>query len=154
MTRADDDARVPDELGDPATWPTGTLVATAGRLVEAEWNRRLAALGITSTGVGVLIALADLSRSQIELAHATRVSGQSMGRTIDRLERAGLVARQAHETDRRRTLVHRTESGTRMLHSALSGGGPGAASVFDQLPDPDRFRADLIRLIGLLDRPT
>lgn len=148
--RANGDITVPAALGDPESWPTGTLVATVGRLIERAWNRRLSDAGITASGVGVLLALGDGPRSQAELATANRVSEQSMGRAIDRLERQGLLSRQPHDTDRRRVVVSRTGRGDAALRAALHG-QPGATSVFDQLPDHGRLRADLIQLIHLLD---
>lgn len=135
---------------DLESWPTGMLLTRCGRLSERAWNRRLADLGITASGVEVLLALRNGPQSQAELAAANRTSEQSMGRTIDRLERRELVGRQPHPTDRRRTVVSTTITGERTLHAALHG-RPSAASVFDRLPDHDRFRSDLIRLINLLD---
>lgn len=144
------ESSVPRELGAPESWPTGTLLAAVGRLAERAWNRRLAELGVTATGISVLIALEDGPRSQAELAAATHVTGQSMGRTIDRLERQALVERRPHPTDRRRIAVSRARRGDEVLGTALHG-QPGTASAFDRLPDQDRLRADLILLIKLLD---
>jgi hypothetical protein len=78
-------------MGTPESWPTGTLLAAAGRPAEQAWNRRLAALGVTATGISALITLEGGPRSQAELAAADRITEQSTGRTIDRLERQGLT---------------------------------------------------------------
>lgn len=138
------------DLDDPERWPTGTLLAAAGRLVERSWNRRLAGLGITASGVAVLLAVQHGPHSQAELAVTARVSQQSMGRTLDRLERQELIERRPHTSDRRRVLVHQTDAGREALRAALRG-HPGEAPVFDRLPNHHRFRADLISLIDLLE---
>jgi DNA-binding MarR family transcriptional regulator len=137
--------------GDP--WPTGTLLAMAARLIEQAWNRRLADLGISAVDVGVLIALEEGPLSQTQLAARCRVAGQTMSRTLDRMEGAGLVHRAHHPTDRRRHEVKRTDQGTTVLRSALHG-QPEAQSIFNELHDPERFRNDLLHLIEVLERPT
>jgi DNA-binding MarR family transcriptional regulator len=81
------------------------------------------------------------------------MSEQAMGRGIDRLERQGFVERRAHLSDRRRSLVSVTEAGRETLCMSLHG-RPGEASVFDQLTDHQRLRADLLQLITLLDAET
>jgi DNA-binding MarR family transcriptional regulator len=146
----DEEFAVPAGLGDPTSWPTGTLLAMAGRLVERAWNRRLAELGITASGVAILFALAQGPRGQAELAAAVRMSEQAMGRGIDRLEGHGFVERRRHPSDRRRSLVSATTAGREALRMSLYG-RPGEASVFDQLADHQRLRADLLALITLLD---
>lgn len=133
-------------------WPTGALLAMAARLIEQAWNRRLVSLGISAAGASVLIALDRGPLSQTQLAAQCRVTGQTMSRTLDRLERDGLVHRGSHPTDRRRTEVKRTDHGTEVLQTALHGHA-GAPSIFDQLADPQRFRSDLLCLIEALEEP-
>jgi DNA-binding MarR family transcriptional regulator len=145
-----DEFAVPAGMGDPASWPTGTLLAMAGRLVERAWNRRLAELGVTASGVAILFAVQEGPRGQAELAVAIRMSEQALGRGIDRLERQGFVDRRAHPSDRRRSLVSATKAGHETLRAALHG-RPGEPSVFDQLTDHQRLRTDLLGLISLLD---
>jgi DNA-binding MarR family transcriptional regulator len=147
---ADEEFAVPAEMGDPASWPTGTLLAMAGRLVERAWNRRLAELETTASGVAILFALQQGPRGQAELAAAVRMSEQALGRGIDRLEGHGFVERRRHPSDRRRSLVSATSTGREALRMSLHG-RPGEASVFDQLTDHQRLRADLLHLITLLD---
>ncbi len=133
-------------------WPTGALLAMAARLIEQAWNRRLVSLGISAAGASVLIALDRGPLSQTQLAAQCRVTGQTMSRTLDRLQRDKLVHRGPHPTDRRRTEVKRTNHGTEVLQTALHGHA-GASSIFDQLADPQRFRSDLLCLIEALERP-
>jgi len=139
----------PGAGGEP--WPTGALLAIAARLIEQAWNRRLAGLGISPAGTSVLIALEEGALSQTQLAGLCRVTAQTMSRTLDRLQRDGLIRREPHPTDRRRSHVRRTAQGTKTLRAALHG-RPRGESVFERLDDPDRFRADLLRLIEALER--
>lgn len=133
-------------------WPTGALLAMTARLVEQAWNRRLDDLGISAAGAGVLIALEHAPLSQTELAARNRVAAQTMSRTLDRLERAGLIRREPHPTDRRRFQIQRTDQGTEVLRIALHGQSE-AKSIFDQLGDHERFRNDLLDLIAILEEP-
>jgi DNA-binding MarR family transcriptional regulator len=144
-----DEFAVPAGMGEPAAWPTGTLLAMAGRMAERAWNRRLTELGVTASGVALLLALAEGPASQAELATTNRMSAQATGRGIERLERGGLVERRRHPGDRRRAVVTRTPAGAQVLQAALRG-QPGEAPIFDQLDDHHRLRTDLLQLITLL----
>lgn len=99
----------------------------------------------------MLIALEEGALSQTQLAARCHVTAQTMSRTLDRLQRDGLIRRDPHPTDRRRSEVRRTAQGTKTLRAALHG-RPGAESVFERLEDPDRFHAELLRLIEALER--
>src|SRR5512141_3207909 len=95
-----------------ADWPTGRLLSTAARLVEHAWIKALERLGLTHAGLIVLHLLGAGPQSQTELAHAARVQAQTMSRTLERLEREGLVVRARDESDARRHVVSRTDAGT------------------------------------------
>ena len=86
---------------DLTSWPTGRLLSTAARLVEGAWAARLAEQGLTHDG---LMALHELGQSQplpvLELASRCQVTPQTMTRTLDRLERDGLVRRERAAGDR------------------------------------------------------
>jgi DNA-binding MarR family transcriptional regulator len=99
-------------VDDLADWPTGRLLSTAARLVEGAWAARLTEQGLTHAG---LMALHELGQSQplpvLELASRCQVAPQTMTRTLDRLERDGLVRRQRATNDRRRLDVTLTDVG-------------------------------------------
>lgn len=101
-----------EAVDDLVDWPTGRLLSTAARLVEGAWAARLAEQGLTHAG---LMALHELGQSQplpvLELASRCQVTPQTMTRTLDRLERDGLVRRDRASGDRRRLDVTRTEEG-------------------------------------------
>lgn len=97
-------------------WPTGRLLTTAARLVEHDWNERLAAIGVTHAGVIALDVLVSRgSVSQAELASWVKVQAQTMGKTLSRLEAKGHVQRTRSAEDRRSQLVSVTEDGMRVL---------------------------------------
>lgn len=104
-----------DEL---ATWHTGRLLTAAARLVEHVFDSGIAELGVTHAGIRVLDALEDTMLTQRELAAACGVQDQTMSRTIDGLERGGLVVRRRDAADRRRMLVERTEEGALVMDRA------------------------------------
>ncbi|MFJ4220158.1 MarR family winged helix-turn-helix transcriptional regulator [Curtobacterium luteum] len=96
----------------PAAWPMGRLLAAAARRVERDWDERLRAIGLPHAG---LIAIDILIRTgptgADTVARAARVQPQTMSRTLERLERDGLVERAPHPDDRRRRVVTVTDAG-------------------------------------------
>ncbi|WP_255579160.1 MarR family winged helix-turn-helix transcriptional regulator [Cryobacterium sp. PAMC25264] len=127
-----------------AQWPNGRLLSTAARLVEHAWVEALASLGLTHAGLIVLHLLGPGARSQTELAREARVQTQTMSRTLDRLEREGLIARIRDERDARRHLVTRTDAGTAAWRQARTL----EADVFPPLENADELRAALLQIIA------
>lgn len=93
-------------------WPLGRLLSAAARSVERDWDERLRAIGLPHAA---LIALDILIRTgptgADTLARTARVQPQTMSRTLERMERDGLVERTPHPADRRRRVVSATEHG-------------------------------------------
>ena len=103
-------------MPDTDRWPTGRLLTTAARLVEHDWNERLAGIGVTHAGIIALDVLeARGSMSQATLAFWVRVQAQTMGKTLNRLELRGHVQRARSTEDRRSQLVSLTEEGRKVL---------------------------------------
>jgi len=97
-------------------WTVPRLLSTAARLSEHAWNERLAALKLTQAGVIVLEVLyAEGAMSQVQVAKRIRVQGQTMGKTLARLESHGLIVRERSESDRRSRLISISEEGMRSL---------------------------------------
>ncbi|MFD1721895.1 MarR family winged helix-turn-helix transcriptional regulator [Amnibacterium endophyticum] len=128
----------------PDEWPTGRLLSTAARLVEHAWTARLEELGLTHAGLVALHLLQDGPRSQTALARAGRVQQQTMARTIERLERHGLVTRDRDAADARRMLVARTDAGAAAVEQAQDL----EARVFPDVADPAAFRAALLQILA------
>jgi DNA-binding MarR family transcriptional regulator len=126
-----------------AEWPTGRLLSTAARLVEHAWVAALEQHKLTHAGVIALHLLDAGPLSQTDLARRARVETQTMSRTIERLEREGLVERQPDPADRRRQVVTRTSAG----HEAWTATRSLEAEVFPELDDQAALRATLLEII-------
>ena len=88
----------------------GYWIFTAAHALESALNEELAPLGITHRQVQILGALAIHGQAaQNELADLLRIEPSSIVRLIDRMERAGWVARTADPDDRRKKIVRPTE---------------------------------------------
>ncbi len=124
-------------------WPNGRLLSTAARLVEHAWVDALDSLGLTHAGLIVLHLLGPGAQSQTELARQARVQTQTMSRTLDRLQREGLVARIRDDRDARRHLVTRTDAGTAAWQQARTL----EADVFPPLENAEELRSALLQII-------
>lgn len=139
-----------DQQEDIQSWSTGQLLALAARLAERGWDSFLGQIGVSMAAFRVLEALDEGPASQVELAARRRVGPQSLGRTLDRLERDGLVRRERNRHDRRQVSVTRTPAGDELTARVLAAATAGEGQFFDRMPDHDRFRAGLLQLIELL----
>ena len=125
------------------SWPLGRLLSMAARLVEHSWNDALEQRGLTHAGRITLHLREAGPRSQAELARSARVENQTMSRTVERLEREGLVRREADPRDRRRQIVSRTDAGA----AAWASTRQLEAELFPHLEQPDELRAQLVEII-------
>lgn len=104
---------------EPEQWPIGRLLAAAARSVEREWDDRLRAIGLPHAGLIALdIALRTGPTGADTIARTARVQPQTMSRTLERLERDGLVERGPHPEDRRRRVVSVTDRGRELWETA------------------------------------
>ena len=103
--------------------------------------------GLSLPSLKVLKALSGGDRSMREISQVLHVSPRTVTDMIDSLEGRGLVARCAHATDRRVTLLRLTEAGARELAAASTGAEQVAASAINTL-DQDEQRT----LQALLER--
>lgn len=126
----------------PAEWPLGRLLAAAARSVEREWDERLRAIGLPHAA---LIALDIVIRTgptgADTLARTARVQPQTMSRTLERLERDGLIERGPHPADRRRRVVAVTDQGRAMWDTARH-------IEREVLPDDPTLRTALARILS------
>jgi len=106
-------------MSDLHEWSTSRLLTTAARLVEHAWNERLLDIGITHAGyttLGVLSAQGTMTGSK--LAIAVHVQAQTIGKTLEKLERDGLISRIRDSADRRSQRITITAAGTEALAKA------------------------------------
>lgn len=117
-------------VDDPRLTAVGLLVETYGGLI-----RRLdavhAASGLAGTDFDVLIRLVRSPGQRLrmtDLATQTALSTSGITRIVDRLERRGLVAREACADDRRSSWATLTDTGQRLIDAHL----PGLVRVIDE----------------------
>jgi DNA-binding MarR family transcriptional regulator len=103
--------------------------------------------GLSLPALKLLTALAAGDRSMREISQVLHVSPRTVTDMIDTLEGRGLVARCAHATDRRITLLRLTEAGARELDTASTASERVAAAAIGAL-DEDEQRT----LRSLLER--
>ncbi|KQS06089.1 hypothetical protein ASG04_16080 [Curtobacterium sp. Leaf183] len=126
---------------DPAAWPLGRLLAAASRSVERDWDERLRAIGLPHAAlIAIDILLRTGPTGADTIARTARVQPQTMSRTLERLERDGLVERGPHPDDRRRRVVIVTERGRAAWDEAKH-------VEREVLPDDPELRAALGRII-------
>jgi DNA-binding MarR family transcriptional regulator len=137
-----------------ATWPVGRLLSTAARLVEGAWAERLAARGLTHAG---LMALHELHLAGplpvLELAGRCQVAPQTMTRTLDRLDRDGLVTRRRGVHDRRRVVVAVTDRG-RSAYAEAADMAVAEPALLGEVVDLDALRANLVAIVEHLTSST
>ncbi|MDR6169994.1 MULTISPECIES: MarR family transcriptional regulator [unclassified Curtobacterium] len=125
----------------PDAWPLGRLLSAAARAIERDWDERLRAIGLPHAA---LIAIDILVRTgptgADTLARTARVQPQTMSRTLERMERDGLVERSPHPDDRRRRIVTVTEHGREAWETARH-------IERDLLPDDPALRGALTVLL-------
>lgn len=87
-------------------------------------------------------ALAHLARDGAtpmrELAAKLSISPQAVTGVVDALESEGLVSRERHPTDRRRTLVRLNEHARSLAEAAMVARETVLTKLFDDIPKNDR----------------
>ncbi|MCS5511642.1 MarR family transcriptional regulator [Curtobacterium flaccumfaciens pv. betae] len=93
-------------------WPLGRLLSAAARAVERDWDERLRAIGLSHAAIVAIDILIRTGPTGADtIARTARVQPQTMSRTLERMERDGLVERTPHPADRRRRVVSVTPAG-------------------------------------------
>ncbi len=136
-------------MDDPEQWPLARLLITAAHVVEHHFAEHLRRFDLTQAGFTVLALLESGPLSQRELAGHARVEEQTMGRTVGRLERLGLLTRRRDPHDLRRVLVERTGSGARVFSASIERDVVG--ETLAGLPDAPSFRAQLAYVMRQFD---
>lgn len=117
-------------------WRIGITIAQIARRWRARLDARIADFGLTEAR---WLALLALSRggdglTQKDLANRLLIEGPTLVRTLDWLERQGLVERRESTQDRRaktlhltaraRPLIHRIEAAATLVRAEILGGIP------------------------------
>ncbi|WP_104181558.1 MarR family winged helix-turn-helix transcriptional regulator [Arthrobacter sp. B0490] len=100
-------------------WSTSRLLTTAARLVDHAWNERLLDIGITHAGYTTLAVLSRQgTMTGAKLALAVHVQAQTIGKTIEKLERQGFISRIRDSIDRRSQRITIAPAGVEALAKA------------------------------------
>jgi DNA-binding MarR family transcriptional regulator len=105
---------VNDVISDPLT--VANLLRPALLRLSRELRQETEQLGITSRQVTLLWLIRNNPGMSLrELAAEERISAPALSGYVDRLEKAGLLARVRNENDRRRVGLALTDEGERLL---------------------------------------
>jgi DNA-binding MarR family transcriptional regulator len=129
----------------PDTVTTTTDVANRLRpallKLARELRRESHALGVTGGQVTLLIQIRRHRGLGVnDLAALERISPAAMSGHVDRLEKAGLVTRTPHESDRRKQVLALTDEAEGVLRSVKSRRTAWLAARLKTL-DPEELRA-------------
>ena len=132
----------------------GYLVNYAARAFGRELSPRLAARGARMGQWAVLMFLwAQDGQTQRELSHQVAIEDATMVRTLDRMERDGLVRRERNPRDRRQINIFLTEKGWVMRDTLVPEAIEGNRAASRRLSEDERRQLlDLLgRVIGALE---
>ena len=109
------EGRPPEALGEY----TGFLLNWIAIRSRESFAAAISGLGLTPPQFGLMNVIdAKPGASQQELVAATHIDSSTMVATLDLLEAAGLAERRAHESDRRKRVIHLTAKGESVLAEA------------------------------------
>ena len=144
-----------------ATWPQidpgvegiVTQIGKASRLLDSEMKLSLGHVGLTKEEFKVLIELHAGPLAHGALCRELEVSTGAMTNRLDKLERAGLVARSKDPHDRRGVLLALTDAGQQRLEAYIDRGAHRERELLEGLTDADkrRLNALLAKLLASLE---
>ncbi|MFN3472522.1 MAG: MarR family winged helix-turn-helix transcriptional regulator [Blastomonas sp.] len=119
------------------------------RLLQSDYMARIASTGVAPAQAYVLGELwIEEPLSQVELARRLEIGKASTGKTLGRLEAAGLIDRRRNIEDRRVITVHLTDKG-RAVRDQLQTAAADQDVSIHRLMGEDRL-AQTIRLIDVM----
>lgn len=132
----------------------GYLTNWAARLFARELERQLAPSGIAPAYMPVLFALADGSQlTQKELARRAAVEQPTMAMTLKRMDRDGMIYRQADPGDKRSMLIALTPLALGKVETVERVVSAINALALEQLAPDERaaYLGLLRKVIGVLE---
>ena len=119
----------------------GFLLHDVARLMRKRFEQNARDLGLTRSQCSVLAHLARHDGiQQGTLAEILEVEPITLTRLVDRLEHMGLVAREAHPTDRRIRLLRLTDAARPKLADIFAIGALTRGEAMEGVADEDRDR--------------
>src|SRR6201992_693792 len=106
--------------------------------------------GLSLSGLKLLKALGEGDRSMRELSQVLHVSPRTVTDLIDGLEGHGLVTRCAHPSDRRVTMIRRSEAGAvETREASIASERVAAAAISDLSPAEQDTLRQLLERVGI-----
>ena len=138
---------------DPAVEAIVTRIGRVERLLTAEMQASLAHVGLTREEFKVLIELHSGPLTHGALCRELEVSTGAMTNRLDKLERAGLVARARDPNDRRGVRLSLTAIGGERLDAYIDRGAHRERELLEGLTVADKRRLNglLAKLLDLLE---
>jgi len=127
------------------------LITYAQKLLHRSLGDRLQNHGITVAQWAVLVVLWETDGlAQKELSERVAVETPTLSRTLDRMERDGLVKRERNVQDRRQVHVNLTEHGAALWRDLVPEAEANLERALDGFDDHEEavFRGLLKRVIG------
>lgn len=129
-----------------------TRIFRLARYLEQARELELAALGTDRASLDVLAMLrrsgAPYRMTAGELTEASLVTSGAISLRLDKLQRAGLITREFHDSDRRRINVELTRAGIALVDSVVVDLMDHETTLLDTLADDEQ--AELRRLLKKL----
>jgi MarR family transcriptional regulator, lower aerobic nicotinate degradation pathway regulator len=127
----------------------GYYIRRLQQIAVAIFLEETQALGITPVQYAALYsARGQPGLDQRSLAASIGLDTSTLGGVIDRLERRGLIARQASPNDRRVRLLHVTAEGEALLQEVTPAMLRAQARIVAPLPPEDRSRfLDMLKTV-------
>jgi DNA-binding MarR family transcriptional regulator len=132
----------------------GEISHLIARIARAHWSAAAPLLGKLGLYPGqelLLMRLWDSDRqSQSDLAHGLRLDASTVTRTVQRLERQGLVDRVSSPTDGRSVIVCLTDAGRALRGPVESAWAQLEAQTTSGMSDRQRLEA--VRMLSRIER--
>jgi DNA-binding MarR family transcriptional regulator len=138
---------------DPAVEGIVTRIEKASRQLDAEMRASLAHVELTKEEFKVLMELHAGPRTHGALCRQLGVSTGAMTNRLDKLERAGLVARSQDPGDRRGVMLTLTQAGAERLDAYIDRGARRERKLLEGLSASDKRQLNrlLTKLVDSLE---
>ncbi len=146
----------PARRGPPLSARTAYLLSQIGRSQATHFTERLQPLGLRPKHFALLNLIGlDEGCSQQQLGERLALEPSGLVKTIDELERQGIVERRRDPSDRRRYALHLTDGGKAKLTQARQAAAQRADELLAPLNKSElQVLHDLLRRIAAAEDPT